>query len=302
MLKHSHLIDHLNIDYRTKVSGSRLKGMLKLPLRFLQWVNRKLRGYDLVIVAHYGNQDRAIRIAMNCKTPKIVAHIEDEFVNQYKDERLELIPFRPNLHEVEGVCAVLDALQAPNSGGSMSLAVDPEVEAMTREAIRSVFGHNVNRIVGLNLSASTPPRIWPAYYFADLIIQLSEKYPDINFLINGQSKDLNAFDSLLKCRHIDTGSRVLLYPTPSLQSLFACIKTCSIYVSSEGGSVHMAAALGVPQVAFYQNVHAKLTRWYPWGATHKLLLPDNETSPISDIKPSQVAGAVSCLLDAPTQY
>lgn len=296
VLRYSPLIDRLDIDYRTKVSGSLWKGLIKFPVRFLQWINRRFRGYDLVVIAHYGLQSRAMRIALGCKTPIILAHIEEEHCAQYTDSRLQFIPFRPNLHEVEGICTVLEPLGIKEPPGPMHLTISPVIETETHNSIHSNLAADKNNIVGLNLCASSKLRTWPEEHFVDLMLMLSQQQPQLRFLVNGLPNDLKWFARALQDRKISTKGLVDLRATPTLQELFACIKACGTYVSAEGGTVHMAAALGIPQVAFYQNMPMKLCRWYPWGGAYKLLTPPSHNETVSGILPAQAAMAIEALL------
>lgn len=296
VLRYSALVDRLYIDYRTKVPGSRWKGLIKLPTRLLQWINRRFFGYNLVVVAHYGLQNRAMRIALGCKTPIILAHIEEEHQAQYKDSRLQLMPFKTNLHEVEGVCTMLEPLGVHVQPGAMHLTISPVIKVETLDLIYKKLEEHKGNIVGLNLSASSQSRTWPVNNFIDLILILNQRQPQLRFLVNGLPNDLKRFAGALQEHAISTADRINLRATPSLQELFACINACGIYVNSEGGTVHMAAALGVPQVAFYQNIPMKLHRWYPWGTPYKLLTPPFNGSKVSGITPAQAAEAVEALL------
>ena len=67
------------------------------------------------------------------------------------------------------------------------------------------------------------------------------------------------------------GLPVLPWPTHELGSLVAGIAACRSMIMSDGGAMHVAAALGRPIVCFFGKSGA--SRWRPWGVPHVLLQP-----------------------------
>ena len=61
---------------------------------------------------------------------------------------------------------------------------------------------------------------------------------------------------------------------PTLPELIAGLSLCDYMVQSDGGAMHLAAALGKPIVCFFG--HSDARRWHPWAVPYELLQPKNE--------------------------
>ena len=56
---------------------------------------------------------------------------------------------------------------------------------------------------------------------------------------------------------------------------------CERFVGVDGGAMHIAAALGLPTVALFENLADKQGHWHPWQVAHELVAP--RTRDIADI-------------------
>ena len=62
------------------------------------------------------------------------------------------------------------------------------------------------------------------------------------------------------------------------------MQTCGSMIMSDGGAMHIAAALNRPIVALFGDSNPK--RWRPWGVPHKII--QNKTEHVKDIDPSEI--------------
>lgn len=282
-------INRLVIDYRSKVGGSRLRGLAYLPRRFSEWVRRNLFGYDLVVVAHYGMHHRAMAIACATKCSKILANVEPKHQSSITDPRLTLADYRPGTHEVEGVFETIRPLVGHELAGRMW--VFPKLDSL-----HYPDGWNTARpglVIGINLSASVEERRWATAKFIALIQSLALRYPTASFTITGLPADVENFKAL--SRTLEQPINQLFYfSTPSLASYIAAINVCTLYISIEGGGVHLASALAIPQVALFQKT--KIARWRPWSVPHRVVISATDEDKIGQINPEQVIEATSALL------
>ena len=282
-------IDRLLIDYRSKVNGSRLQGLCYLPHRFIEWCRRKLLGYDLVVVAHYGMHDRAMAIARSAKCPTILANIEPEHKTHIHDQRIRFAHFQSGMHEVNGVFEAIRPVVAYEQPGRMwacpqlSTLQYPEGWNETAEPL----------VIGINLSASVSERFWPITNFIALTQALACQYPSATFAITGLPADVGDYKRLASALNQPI-NQLFYFSTPSLQSYIAAISVCSLYVSIEGGGVHLASALAKPQVALFQKI--KIARWQPWAVPHHVVTSDTDEDAIGQIKTEQVFTATTVLL------
>lgn len=282
-------IDRLLIDYRSKVSGSRLRGLCYLPYRFMAWCKRKFQGYDLVVVAHYGMHDRAMAIAQSTKCPTILANIEPEHKAGVHDPRIRFADFLHGMHEVDGVFEAIRPVIGNDKAGRMWAFPQPNVLEDPDGWHQSV----TPLLIGINLSASVSERFWPVANFISLIQALATQYPAATFAITGLAADIDRFNALTKGlgQSID---QLFYFSTPSLKAYIAAISVCTLYVSIEGGGVHLASALAKPQVALFQKT--KVARWHPWAVPHRIVSSDTVEDAISQIKVEQVLSATNALL------
>ena len=49
-----------------------------------------------------------------------------------------------------------------------------------------------------------------------------------------------------------------------LADLIAAFALCDAFICADGGAMHLAAALGLPTVALFENLESKKRRWHPW--------------------------------------
>jgi ADP-heptose:LPS heptosyltransferase len=66
---------------------------------------------------------------------------------------------------------------------------------------------------------------------------------------------------------------LIAYPTYQLKDLAAALSLVDYVICSDGGAMHIAAALGKPLLCFFGDSDA--TRWHPWGVPYRLLQPDS---------------------------
>jgi ADP-heptose:LPS heptosyltransferase len=82
---------------------------------------------------------------------------------------------------------------------------------------------------------------------------------------------------------------VMPAPTSELADLIAVLSLCNGFIGADGGAMHLAAALGLPIVAVFEDLQIKRQRWYPWQARHELVSP--AAGDIADISIDQVVQA-----------
>ncbi len=109
------------------------------------------------------------------------------------------------------------------------------------------LGHSKN-IVGINVSASEKwaTKNWPVEYIARLCDLLAGE--NIRVVLTGQSKDKAVVRQLLnltKAKPVDFVGKT------NILQLAALIKKCKVYLTPDSAPMHLAAAMGVPFVAFF---------------------------------------------------
>ena len=186
------------------------------------------------------------------------------------------------LHEVEKVFALLRSLP----GRRVDQPIPPcqvmpdavRVEALCEKlALPADSGGRLR--VGLHISARKPSQRWPAGRFIEFAHRLATHCP-VDFLLfwsPGDENDPRHPGDDRKAAEILQGVSDLsvhAVPTSTLPELIAGLSLCDFMVQSDGGAMHLAAALGKPIVCFFG--HSDARRWHPWGVPYELLQPKNE--------------------------
>ena len=261
-----------------RVAGESAPGLLFERLCQL-WRLRRM-GLDLAILAAEGRQDSARRMARAAGARRIVS------LDQ-------LPPAADGLHECERVDRVLGLLGLPalpeGPPPAPHIVPRPELVESLRARIPALQGaHGANganggrgarSVIGLHLSARKPSQRWPVESFAALVRQLHAADPQRHFLVfwapgAGDNPlhpgdDDKAAQLIAACASLP----VTACPTRTLAELIAGLSLVDALVCSDGGHMHLAAALGKPMVCLFGRSEA--ARWHPWGVPYRLLQPQS---------------------------
>jgi ADP-heptose:LPS heptosyltransferase len=147
------------------------------------------------------------------------------------------------------------------------------------------------RWVAVHISAREPGRVWPTEHFVSLIRGL--KVGVVLLWAPGAADDPRhpGDDARSAAIVAGAGSDAILVParTESLEDLTAVLSLCHAFIGPDGGALHVAAGLGLPVVALFENLPHKKLRWYPWRVPYELVAPD--TRNIADIPVERVIQA-----------
>src|SRR6266481_6098928 len=233
---------------------------------------RRLR-IDYVILAGTGFVPRALRFARLLNPRHIVSH---EPVGKYVSAIDMAVPYDPSnsAHEVENVFSILAPLGITDS--PPPLCVVPSADALKR--VEAALGHRdpSSAPIAIHISARKASNRWQTERFATLLRRIHAAYQSrfMLFWSPGGSDDPRhpgddtKADQLIK---LLAGVPIVPYATNQLSELIAGLSLCQRVICSDGGAMHIAAALRKPILCFFGNSGA--TRWRPWGVPHVLLQP-----------------------------
>lgn len=198
------------------------------------------------------------------------------------------------LHEVDRVFRLAQEFGIVEPPPPMRIGVDDWELGRVRDAA-SARGLR-HPVVGIHISARKPSQRWPEERFAALMRALHERNRAsfVVFWAPGAADDpLHPGDDE-KAARLQTLTRdlpVLAWTTAALSSLVAGLSACDRIVCSDGGAMHVGAALGKPIVCFFGNSDA--TRWRPWGVPHELLQPPSRD--VADVSVDQALAGFDAL-------
>jgi heptosyltransferase III len=198
-------------------------------------------------------------------------------------------------HEVERVFAVGSALGITGAPPPPKLVPDARAMAAARSSIDP--GSMATPLIGIHISARKPSQRWPVARFASLLRALHHSLPCRFALFwspGAADNPLHPGDDDNARQLIAMLQDVPLTPLPSenLETLIAGLALCDSVICSDGGAMHLAAALGKPIVCLFGNSDA--ARWHPWGVPYELLQPASRD--VTDIGVDEVAAAFQQLL------
>jgi len=193
------------------------------------------------------------------------------------------------LHEVDEVFRIARFFGIEGPPPKTAAFVNKDEIVLARNKIMKVLPAN-GKLVGIHISARKPKQRWPAERFVELLRKLSAHSPDLAFVLlwspgaldnpTHPGDDAKAKQVLQQLG----GVPVVGFPTPTLSELFAGLSVCERVICSDGGAMHVAAALGKPILCFFGDSDAR--QWHPWGVPYQLMR--SESQDVSDISVSDV--------------
>jgi len=270
------------------------------------YTKAKLRGSGSVLSAYWSTLSLIIRLrklrvdyailaspAASSKAQMFARRINARTIVGFGDcadpaVRLKASP-AGTLHEVDEVFRIARFFGIEGPPPKTAAFVNKDEIVLARNKIMKVLPAN-GKLVGIHISARKPKQRWPAERFVELLRKLSAHSPDLAFVLlwspgaldnpTHPGDDAKAKQVLQQLG----GVPVVGFPTPTLSELFAGLSVCERVICSDGGAMHVAAALGKPILCFFGDSDAR--QWHPWGVPYQLMR--SESQDVSDISVSDV--------------
>lgn len=128
-------------------------------------------------------------------------------------------------------------------------------------------------------------RTWPPGSFLRLAVLLRDMGAEVIF--SAAPQDAASVGTLLE----GLDPRPPLFSSSSLKSFSAAVSLCDIFVTVQGGPMHLAASAGSPVVALFGRQDPEI--WHPWKVRQRVLTGGGD---LAAIGPDDAAGAVGELL------
>lgn len=154
--------------------------------------------------------------------------------------------------------------------------IPPCFSARDKESVEKFLSNKVPNIL-IGVHAGTGPnatvRRWPVEKFAKLSDLLIEKF-NAAIVFTGSRKERDSVDNILGKMKNKALNSAGIFNIPQLSCL---ISKCDLFISSDTGPLHLAAALEVPTVSFYGPNTPKI--YGPWGKNHVVFYKNLSCSP-----------------------
>ena len=256
-----------------RAPGQGLVGVLRDRLRLLRRLRRAR--LDYVLLPGSGPMPRALKLARRLKSQHIIGYTESGAPGGGVDIAVPSVAAGA-AHEVENSFRLLAALGITPPPPAPRVIPDSTEVARARAVVRAALGSEARLVVGVHISARRPRQRWPATNHVALVQKLHARHGAafVLFWSPGDAANPRHPGDDAKGAEIKaalTGVPVVAYPTEQLGALIAGLSVCDAVICSDGGAMHLAAALGKPIVCFFGD--ADKNRWRPWGVPHVLLQP-----------------------------
>jgi ADP-heptose:LPS heptosyltransferase len=174
--------------------------------------------------------------------------------------------------------------------------VPPTISDQVFEAadnyVATIDGNGPGGIIGVNISAGRPTRIWPEEKNVELIKRLLATYPESCIVISSDPSERN--------RAIAVAGKfpARVSPVPAglnLVEVSAIISRMKILITPDTSLVHIARSFKVPVVGLYTRFGKNFRLWKPFNQKQGAVISGNDYN-IFDIDVDDVYEAVTNLL------
>jgi ADP-heptose:LPS heptosyltransferase len=174
-------------------------------------------------------------------------------------------------HVVDHQLDLLEALGITDRSVEFCLPEDKatgcQIEAYLCEAVPS------GRFATINPGAGWESRIWPAQRFGEVAAYLARGHSLPTLVVWGENRERSWAEEIV--RH--SGGRASLAPPTSLKELAAILRRTCVFVASDTGPTHLAAAVGASCVTLFGTTRPEVSG--PYGNQHILV---SSPGPVTD--------------------
>ncbi len=203
-------------------------------------------------------------------------------------------------HHVEQCCHQLVRMGLRFETPEARLTPDKARVGKLKATLPREWSRYCGPVIALHLSSRKLSQRWPADRFAELARTLHEKL-DAKFLLlwspGSADNPLHPGDDE-KARDVLTSTAGLpLHPIPTerLEDLIASLSLCDSIICSDGGAMHLAAALGKPMVCLFGDSDPE--HWGPWKVPSVVLHPASRE--VTDLSVEEISTAFLDLVCKP---
>ncbi|WP_027419834.1 glycosyltransferase family 9 protein [Crocinitomix catalasitica] len=266
-------------------------------------------------------------LLINTKNPLVIfGSVLQSFSQIWKRKQSTILDME-RTSNLSGIYSLIAAIGKPrkyftfhsnNSGDGISLSNKPAIQAIEEmfdsdiivRTIRSSKKKSVLKKIMVNINAGDylPQRRFPLVLFAELICDIQQLFPQVNFVLTGMPKEkerVDAFEQLLMDNKINASKVLNLSGALNLADYITELKEVDVLITNDSGPLHLAHFLGVRTIGIWGPTSANLVG-YPNSKIMLNLKSNLPCSPCFIHPKSQVAktcnGEVTCFKEMPIKY
>jgi ADP-heptose:LPS heptosyltransferase len=193
------------------------------------------------------------------------------------------------LHEVERVFTLAAQLGIERPIPPLKVVPDPRLV----EKARTAFGAAAGRMkIAVQISTRRPAQQWPAERFVELVRRLDALGAAAMLLwspgpSNHPRHPGDDDKAAAIAGRLEGKTPLVAYRAGPLPELIGALAACDAVITSDGGAMHLAAALQKPIVCFFGDMPPE--QWRPWGVPHRVLRPESRNA--ADISADEALAA-----------
>lgn len=168
-------------------------------------------------------------------------------------------------HRIDRDLAALKPIGIQSGSKDPQLWLTPEEENSGDQLLDQLGVQRAQSIVILQPGARYWFKAWPPERFAELADQLTSQY-GCQVLIGGSRQDI---DLAQQIRQMAKSSPVIMAGHTTIKQFAAIAKKSALFVGSDSGAMHIAAAVGTPVVALFGPSNPR--EWGPRGSSVEVL-------------------------------
>ncbi|MBM3345044.1 MAG: glycosyltransferase family 9 protein [Betaproteobacteria bacterium] len=202
------------------------------------------------------------------------------------------------LHEAEDVFRLGAPLGVSGEPPSARVFPQPATLVRVRTALGALPG---GPVVAMHISARKPSQRWPAERYVEAMHELHRRGNARFILLWAPGSDANPMHpgddekaASVSREAGGLGLPLLSWPTARLPELVAALAASDAVLCSDGGAMHLAAALGRPIACLFGD--SSPARWHPWACPHVVLQSPGRV--VDEVPVSAAVAAVMQLLEA----
>lgn len=248
--------------------------------RLRMLLNLRAKRFDHIFICNL-KPDKALSLAAFLGGKNVVAYQTDSFWSFLIKSPISST-YTQGKHEVENLFNLSAALGIP-SAPIPKMVLAPN-QSLRKKITTSIPAKNNIKKIAIHISARKEKQRWSEASFALLIKKIHKAFGYQFLLFWSPGDENNPFhpgDDQKADRLLSMVSEIPIFPvvTNELSELIAGLSLCDLMVCSDGGGMHIGAALGLPILCFFGN--SDPCTWHPWGVPHQLL--QSESMDVKDI-------------------
>jgi heptosyltransferase-3 len=238
--------------------------------------------YDLAIVMGARLSPNGLRLAKASRPRQIAAFVSPSEATNQVDLPIDptgVSQQPPRLHRF-----LLEKLVPPDLRPTLPAILPPcEVTVDQKLRQRLIDGEDLRdseSCIALHISARKVDQRWGAEKFAELMHRAHQTHGGRLLVLwapgaAGNPTHPGDDEKAEELLALTTDLPVIARPTRSLHELIAALSVARVVVCSDGGAMHIAAALGKPLVCMFGNSDPSV--WQAWGTQQNILRDNSHT-------------------------